>query len=126
MTLTPTTRPRKCDHAVMDKSIIDDPHLSSGDIRGHLHYLHQGQLRPYADSEWRAEIRIEQFTNGRWHPVEWDEEKGKPFTHLVRLWKYEGPPSDRPFGECFAPHLTSFKKIRDGVWAATITKLYTD
>lgn len=30
------------------------------------------------------------------------------------------------FGECFAPHLTSFKKIRNGLWAATITEIYKD
>ena len=100
----------------MPENLIDDTNVSAGDIRVHVHYLHQGQLRPYADSEWRAEIRVEQFMGGGWQPVQWDEEKSRPLTHLIRPWKYEGPPTDRPFGECFAPHLTSFKKVRDGAW----------
>jgi len=44
------------------------------------------------------------------------EEDGKPYAHLVRPWKSEGPPYKKPLGECFAPHLTELKKIGDGLW----------
>ena len=50
----------------MPENLIDDTNVSAVDIRVHVHYLHQGQLRPYADSEWRAEIRVEQFMGGGW------------------------------------------------------------
>ena len=49
------------------------------------------QMIADTNSEGQAEIRIEQFTNGLWNPVEWDDEQAKPFTHLVRPWKCKGP-----------------------------------
>ena len=58
--------------------MIDERTLGNGDVRATVTYDHQGQLRPYADSEWRAEIHIEVRRAGTWEPVDWPEERGFP------------------------------------------------
>lgn len=94
------------------------------DLRVTVHYLQYGQAKPYADSIYKARMTVEHLENGEWAPAEWVDVKH--LTQTIRRWTAEGNPHQKPFGECFAPHLTEFKKIGNGIWEATITEVYAD
>lgn len=100
--------------------------MSNHDVRVTVNYLQYGQARPYADSIYKARLAVDRFEDGNWVPVKWADSEVKHLTQAVRRWTQEGNPHQKPFGECFAPHLTKFEKVGNGVWEVTVTEVYAD
>lgn len=96
------------------------------DFRVTVKYLQYGQAKAYADSIYRAILTIEKLENSEWKPVEWLDAIAKRYTKIIINWTKEGSPHKSDFGECFAPHLTDFKKIGKGIWEATIIEIHDD
>lgn len=94
------------------------------DFRVTVNWKQYGQERAYANSIYKAIITVEQLIDGHWKPSPWADVKH--FSKIVRNWKHEGNPHGKPMGECFAPHLTGFKKIGEGVYEVEVTEIYAD